>query len=160
MKNLVLVAVLLFSLTSKAQVNVETVVDEMTDKVSYYASERFICADESMTKGCAIDPSFSESKGVKEVKHLIVTMVGLGNCNENNELIILFDNGEKITLKSWNKFNCKGNAYFSITNTTTEKLKTNPISKVRITNGDSYKSYTSEITYKNYFIDLYNNLND
>ena len=33
---------------------------------------------------------------------------------KNDEIIILFENGEKITKKSWKKFNCKGEAYFNM----------------------------------------------
>ena len=44
-------------------------------------------------------------------------IVGLGSCVENVEMIVLFENGEKLKT-SWNKFNCEGNA-----STTLEKVK-------------------------------------
>jgi len=147
------------TMSSFAQITIEKSVDEMTDKVSYYVSERFIAANKELTKGCAIDMVVDSKNGVKHSSLLSVQMVGLEKCNENNTLIVLFENGEKFTLKSWNKFNCKGYAYFTFSKSDIEMLSSNPISKVRITNGSSYKSYTAEIEYKNYFIDFYKLLN-
>jgi hypothetical protein len=109
---------------------------------------------EDKSKGFRITPHFVTAKGSLHLGNLIVTFAGLENCNENNKLIILFEGGEKLQLVSWNKFNCKGTAYFSVLPKYKKKLMTLPIEKVRITNGRSYKSYTNEIEYKNYFIDL------
>tara|TARA_R110002167_G_scaffold243070_3_gene448643 strand:- start:830 stop:1315 length:486 start_codon:yes stop_codon:yes gene_type:complete len=160
MKKVILVfGIVATALSSFAQVKIQKSVDEMTDKVSYFASERFFAANSTLTKGCAIDMVIDEKSGVTTSDFMAAKMVGLESCNENNSLIFLFENGEKFTLKSWNKFNCKGNAYFTLSKANIEMLKVNSISKVRITNGKSYKSYTAEITYKNYFIEFYSQLN-
>ena len=148
------VSIVLLALSSFAQLTINETKDDMTDKVSYSISEGLVCANIEKTLGFRIDPNITIKKDKKVVENLIITMVGLESCNENNTLIILFENGDKITLTSWNKFNCKGTSYFSLTPSTIEKLKDNEISKIRLTNGKSYKSFTSELTYKNYFIEL------
>lgn len=160
MKKIVLiVGILVVGFNSKAQVKIEKSVDEMTDKVSYFPSERFLATNKEKNKGCALDMVIDEKNGKLTSEFIAAQMVGLESCNENNTLIILFENGEKFTLNSWNKFNCKGNAYFSLSKNQIELLKVSPISKVRITNGRSLKSYTSEIEYKSYFVDFYSELN-
>ena len=84
------------------------------------------------------------------------TAIGLGNCCENNKLIILFEDGSKINLVSWNDFDCEGNAYFSLTDTQKNKLAKLPIKTVRVTNGYSYESITSSKGYnKRHFIQLF-----
>jgi hypothetical protein len=158
MKKLVAVVLAVMTMSSYAQVKIDKSVDEMTDKVSYFPSERLFAANTELTKGCAIDMIIDVKNDVKTSNFMAVKMVGLESCNEKNNLIILFDNGDKINLNSWNKFNCKGNAYFTLSKSDINMLKVNPISKVRITNGKSYKSYTAEIEYKTYFIEFYNEL--
>ena len=158
-KVLLVLGMVAMTICSFAQVTIERSVDEMTDKVSYRPSERFIAANAEQTKGCAIDMVIDEKNGLKQADFMAITMVGLSPCNENNTLIVLFENGEKFTLNSWNKFNCKGFAYFTLSKSNIKALSSNPISKVRITNGKSYKSYTAEVEYKNYFIELYGALN-
>jgi hypothetical protein len=158
-KSTTTVLMVLLTLSSFAQLTINETKDDMTDKVSYSISEGLICANIEQSIGFRIDPVIQVKKDNKVVENLIITMVGLENCNENNTLIILFENGDKITLTSWNKFNCKGTSYFSLIPSTIEKLKENEISKIRLTNGKSYKSFTSELTYKNYFIELFSILN-
>ena len=65
-------------------------------------------------------------------------MVGIGTCNEKDEIIILFENGQKITKISWKGFNCEGKAYFNMTEEDIELLRTCPLSKIRMTNGKSF----------------------
>jgi len=147
------------ALSSFAQLTIKETKDEMTDKVYYDLSEGLLCISEDKTLGFRIDPSITAKNGIKEMKDLIITMAGLGKCNEKNTLIILYEGGEKTTLKSWNKFNCKATTYFALTPKNIEQLKTKTISKIRLTNGQSYKSYTDEIKYKSYFVELFNLLN-
>ena len=157
-KLLTVLAATVLTINSFGQITITKSVDDMTDKVSSLASERFVCANEPQTEGFAIDMIIKDKSGIKSSTFFILTMVGLESCNEDNTLIILFDNEEKIVLKSWNKFNCKGNAYFTFSKSNIEMLKNTPIAKVRITNGRSYKHYTSESINKNYFIEFYNAL--
>jgi hypothetical protein len=155
MKATVTILMMVMVMSSYAQLTITETKDDMTDKVSYTPSEGLICATEDMRLGFRIDPNITVKKDKKVIENLIITMVGLESCNENNKMIILFENGEKLNLVSWNKFNCKGTAYFSLTTATINKLKENEIAKIRLSNGKSYKSYTSELEYKRYFIELF-----
>lgn len=74
---------------------------------------------------------------------------------ENDEIIILFESGEKITKTSWNR--CYGEAYFNMNEKEIQLLRTQPISKIRMTNGRTYDSYTGDVQEKDkrYFIQLF-----
>jgi len=150
-----IVVALLISISAFSQVTISETKDDMTDKISYNVSEGLMCATPDRSKGFRIDANITVKKGQKVIEDLIITMVGLESCNDKNKLIILFSNGDKVNLVSWNKFNCKGTAYFSLNAGLISKLKANEIDKIRLTNGRSYKSYTSELEYKNYFIELF-----
>ena len=157
MKKLTLtVLTVLTALSSFAQLTVTETKDEMTDKSYYSVSEGLECI--GTKEGFRIDVNIKEKNGKLDARMFILSMAGLGSCNENNGLIILFDNGEKLKLTSWNKFNCKGTSYFDLSTQAIAKLKKNTISKIRFTNGSSYKSYTHEVEQKSYFIELYNAL--
>jgi hypothetical protein len=155
MKKVILsIAIIATVVSSYGQVTITETKDEMTDKVSY-SVDGLVCANAEQTVGFGIHPNITVKNNSKKVENLIVQMAGLGNCNEKNVMIILFDNGDKMTLNSWNKFTCKGSAYFSLTDSQIKKLSTIEISKIRLTNGESYKSHTSEIDNKKYFIELF-----
>ena len=157
MKKIILSILLTVGMTSLfGQITIDKKVDEMTDEVSYQV-DGLICANEEQTKGFAIYPNISVNNGNKEIKDLIIQMVGLSNCNENNTMILLFKDGSKTTLNSWNKFNCKGTTYFNLKSSLISKLSNNEISKIRLTNGDSYKNYTHilESNDSKYFIQLF-----
>jgi hypothetical protein len=138
----------------KDSVYVIKTIDEMTNETFLYANRGFVVANETSTKGFKVSP-FIETDYT--MSGIIVTIVGIGNCNENNEMIILFENGDKLTKKSWNKFNCEGEAYFDFSDKELILLKSQPISKIRITNGRSYESFTGDVKNadKNYFIKLF-----
>lgn len=159
-KILLITGILAMTINSFAQVKIKKHVDEMTDEVDYMTSERFFAANDALTKGCAIDMVINSNDGVKESTFFLAKMVGLESCNEDNTIIFLFENGKKFSLESFNKFNCKGTAYFRLSESNIKLLKTLPISKVRIKNGRSLKNYTSEIKYKTYFIEFYNELSN
>ncbi len=154
-KILTTAAALLITISSFAQLTIKEKTDEMTEQTYYNVSEGLICTNKESTKGFRIDANVTTKIDKKVIDNLIVKFVGLEKCNEKNSLIILFDNGEKITLTSWNKFNCKAKGYFSLNPKTIEALKHNEISKIRVMNGRSFKSYTNELEYKNYFIELF-----
>lgn len=128
--------------------------DAMSGDTYVYGNRAFVVANDESTKGFRIDTYIKNdfSFGMITVK-----MVGIGSCNENDEIIILFENGEKITKKSWKKFNCEGEAYFNLSDSDIELLRTQPMSKIRMTNGRSYDSYTGDVKNKDkrYFIQLF-----
>ena len=69
-------------------------------------------------------------------------------------MIVLFENGEKITKTSWNKFNCEGNAWYNLRESEVNLFKTVPISKIRFTNGRTYESITGVLELSDYFITI------
>lgn len=144
--------VLSFSQVKTDTVSVVNVVDDMGGKSYLTTTQKLIVANEDKTKGFSLDVIFASELT------LLSKMVGIGGCNENDQLIILLENGEKINMTSWKSFNCKGEGYFRLSKSTIEKLRLSPLSKIRITNGRSYDSYTGNVDNddKNYFIQLFN----
>ena len=158
MKKLIIAMSLLLSVNSvNAQTDSVTIiklVDEM-DGTSYLVpSNRIIIANKEETKGFIIDAFLTEDLTLQT---LYVQMVGIGSCNEEDKIIIQLEDGEKITSTSWKDFNCEGEAYFRLTKSDFEKLKNSPISKIRMTNGRTYDSYTGEISSEKsrWFIQLF-----
>lgn len=149
---LICINTLSFSQTKSDTVSVVSIVDEMSGKSFISTTQKLIVANEDKTKGFSLDILFASELT------LFSKMVGIGGCNENDQLIILLENGEKINMTSWKSFNCKGEGYFRLTQTIIEKLRLSPLSKIRITNGRSYDSYTGDVDIedKNYFIQLFN----
>lgn len=151
------VIALTLTIMSNAQM-IEKVVDDMTDKVEYYPTINLIVSNDSKTKGVTIRPSISNTNGKLKGNTLICNIIGLGVCNESNELIIMFDDDTKFTITSWNKFNCKGNGYFDLSDSEVEELSTKPIKKIRFKNGNSYESVTNTPSRNDYFINFYSEL--
>ena len=128
--------------------------DDMSGKTYVYGSRDFFCANDADAIGFIVSTFINSDK--LSVSIMTVTMVGIGGCNENDEIIILFENGEKITKTSWKKFNCDGETYFDINEKDIQLLRTQPLSKIRMTNGRTYDSYTGDVKQKDkrYFIQL------
>ena len=150
MKKILILIALLISVNLFSQIKVLKVVDDMSDLVFYVPSKNILIIEGE--SGMSISVHLG-SKNTFEF--LTVTSVGTGSCIEDATLIIQFVNGEKIEAKSWNDFNCEGNSYFNIDNTTL--LQNEPLNKIRITNGRTFKSITFVIPDedKNYFIELF-----
>jgi hypothetical protein len=148
-----LTSTLSFCQDAKDSVYVVKEVDEMSGKTYVYGNRGFICANDEGKIGFHVSTYI---KSDLSFSMITVTMVGIGSCNENDEIIILFDNGEKIVKKSWKKFNCDGEAYFDMNKKDLQLLRTQTLSKIRITNGRSYDSYTGDVKQKDkrYFIQL------
>jgi hypothetical protein len=163
MKKLLLNFALLISLSTFSQTTnpfvIEHCKDKMTDKEYYFSVRRLICANTEKTKGFIITPDFIMQKGVLKNNGFMCKNVNIGSCDEDDVLIILFDDDTKITLKSWNKFNCEGNAYFKISDDEFIKLSTKQVNTIRFTNGRSYESLTVTMKeeQKDYFINAYTN---
>ena len=131
--------------------------DDMTNKVYFAPNRNFILSNPESTKGFAVKAHITNDS---TFGFITVKMVNIGSCNEKDEIIILFENGEKITAKSWNEFNCEGKAYFDLSGADIQLLRTQPMSKIRITNGRSHDSYTGDVKIKDkrYFIQLFYSL--
>jgi len=152
MKNLILALLFSASVTANDSIVFTKYQDKMTDRVYYMTNRDLIIANSTKTEG-------AKFQYVYDSNELIVTLVGLGGCNENNTIIILFENGLKQTLESWNKFDCE-NSYFKIEDD--ELLRKYEMQTIRVTNGYSFESVTVDIPKRNkrYFIQLYKSLDN
>ena len=163
MKKLLLNLVLLTSLSAFSQATTpfvsEHCTDKMTDKEYYFAQKKLICANPEKTKGFTIIPNFKAGSGEMINNGFICQNVNIGSCDENDSLIILFEDETKITLTSWNKFNCEGNAYFDFTDSELENLSTKKVNTIRFSNGYSYENLTITLKQdqKDYFIRAFTN---
>ena len=126
-------------------------VDEMSGKKYTVVNKNLVVFNEGATKGFSITPFVKNNK----VEMLVIKAVNFNGCNENDELIFLFENGERLVMKSWNKFNCEGKAYYSLDKTQINLLNSNRISKIRFTSGKSYDNVTGEPSMSDYFIKLF-----
>ncbi len=138
---------------------IEKSIDEMTGEIKYAPNRLLVVTDETKSKGfgvgCWVDKKFS-------FYGMYTKSFNIGNCHENDEIIILFENGMKITKKSWKGFNCEGVGYFNMNDMEQDLLSKVPVSKIRITNGRSRDSYTADIPNKDkrYFIQLFYAINN
>lgn len=162
MKNFILISILFLSaLNFQGQQQIFRYQDDMTDKV-YYFSSGLMVTNEDKSEGFRLQLDIKEIDDKTIASNgLTLKVVGIGNCFEKDNLIFLFENGEKISLTSWNKFNCEGASWFYLneeyTETYTDLLKSQKLKKIRFENGYSHESLTREITgvNQNYFIELY-----
>ena len=156
-----LMLVLLLVLTSVSvysqndSVYIQKQVDEMTDKSYAFPSRKIVCIDEVNKRGFNVSFFMDVVNGKCLTSDLQVKTVGIGTCNENNTIVFLFADDTKLSLKSWNKFNCEGDSWFRVINSEKEKLSTTKIKKIMVENGRSFESYTHELKEdKDFFIQL------
>ncbi len=164
MKTTILSLLILFSINSFSQdsnnVYIVKQVDDMTDKVYYYSSEKMVCQNDTKTKGFSITFMF-DGKTDNSLKIDVISMKIIGlDCVQGTKLLFLFEDDSKLTLTSWNKFNCKGTAWFDMKPTHLKKLSSNKIKKIRVQNGRNQKSYTHEIENQTYLMDLHKSFMD
>jgi hypothetical protein len=161
MKKVILTVLMVIPMLIKSQTDsiyVMSITDEMDGKTFYRPSGKKISIINNETKQGINISAFIDKEGENlVVRDLNVNSAGVGNCMEGDELIILFEDGSKITLKSWNSFNCKGNSWFTIGKSDEESLSTKRINKIRLTNGRTFESLTGEVdaSKKDYFIQLF-----
>lgn len=132
-------------------------VDDMTDKIYYYSSKKLICQNKAKKEGFALSYQIDgKTDETVKVSGLSLKVVGL-DCLENTELLFLFDDNSKLSIRSWNKFNCKGNAWYQLNSSQIKQLSSKSIKKIRVQNGRNYKSSTHELEDqdKHYLIKMY-----
>ena len=136
--------------TFASDVEIYKYIDEMTDEVSYLASYGVAIKNYEKERGFAIKPFIGDNI---QITGLMVKHLGFG-CNEDDTLILLLENGQKVKFTSWNKFNCEGDSYFRVNQANLYKLKSSPLKKAMFRNGRNYKSLTQEFEQidKDYFI--------
>ena len=149
-----LITMVSFGQTSKDSVYLVKETDEMSGRTHVKVNRAFSVANDEGTIGFIVYPTIKDDLSFGTI---LVGMFGIGSCNENDEIIILFENGEKIIKKSWREFNCEGYAYFNMNEKEIQLLRTQPISKIRMTNGRTYDRYTGDVEEKDkrYFIQLF-----
>lgn len=153
MKRAILLLVVVLGINANAQ-QIVKYVDSMEDKVYYYQSEKMLVANEAKDKGFVL--AISVNNKTMQLQTIMGTVVGLGSCIEDGNLIILFEGGDRITITNWKDFNCDGETYYNPTSGQLKLLKTKKIVKMRVTNGRTYESYTKDIEEEDqsYFINL------
>jgi hypothetical protein len=130
-------------------------VDEMAGKI-YWVDEGVLYLEEENNAGFRLNGRWKYNSNEPLFEGFTAKVVGVGTCVEKVQLIVLFEDGQKITKTSWNDFNCEGDAWYFFDKKELSLLTTVPIDKVRFTNGRTYESITGEIDTPNYFITLYN----
>lgn len=160
MNKIYLMVVALFcSVTTKAQ----TIIGDCTDlsgNCYYYVKENIIVTNSEKSKGFTFSPSVDMKNKNLVCDGIIASMVNIGGCCENNTMIMLLADSSTITLKSWNKFNCKGDAFFNLTKDEAQLLRTHKILKAQIKNGRTYDSFQNSIptSDQDYFLRFFKEL--
>lgn len=129
------------------------IIDTMSDKI-YFIDSGTHYIDETNNKGFRLDGLWKMNSEVPIFEGFAARVVGIGSCVENVQMIIQFENGEKITKLSWNKFNCEGNCFYRFTANELQMLKTIPISRIRFQNGRNYEQLTGEPLNPRFFIEI------
>lgn len=154
MRKITIIASMLFSLVASAQDTLKIIryIDTMEDSYYIAPNKSFIILDAKKTKGFRLDLGIN--KETLELRDLLLETINIGACNENNELIILFEDDTKIKLKSWNKFDCEGSTYFGISEEDAKQLATKKAIRLKYQNGYTFDSLTEDIEefYQDYFI--------
>lgn len=159
MKYLFMAVASLFATTTFAQdYEFELVKDDMSGN-TYYFADPLIKTDEDSNKGFKLELLYYPNTG--KANNLYVKHLGLSNCSDEDQLIIMFEDGSRIFKRSYYSFNCEGKAMFHLTKKEVKKLKSMAISKVRVTSGNTFSSFTVELEEeeKTYLIQLYVSLN-
>jgi len=127
--------------------------DKMTDKKYAFGSKSLLCT-ENGKKGFKISISWQNKNDEITYSGFTVTSAGIGTCNENDELILLFEDDSKLKFTSWNKFNCEGNSYFDLYGKSLDEISSKKVKTIRFINGRTFDSYTYEVPERNqaYFI--------
>lgn len=146
------------SLMSNAQLHIIEDASDLGGKVYIYPSENLIVTNKEKNKGFTLSADFKR-KGTEGDLHLtgiIGQLVNIGTCCEKNELILMFEDSTKMTLVSWNKWNCEGNAFYSLDGEQAEILGSKKIIKSQMKNGYSYESYANNVSGidQGYFVTL------
>lgn len=129
----------------------------MEDKTYYFSSEKLICVDDSRDKGFGVSFDFLTKRKTKEAAISGVSVASKGfSCVENSTLVFLFEDNQKIKLKSWNKFNCDGNSWFGLRKKELKLLQTKKLKKIKYQNGRNFTSLTYELKEEeeSYFIEI------
>ena len=146
------------TLLARAQDGLHIIEDctDLSGKCYVYASHTFVVANSEKNKGFKLDLDFDRKDGELKVTGFLAKLVNIGTCGEKNELILLFEDDTRMTLVSWNKWNCEGDAWYNLSQSQVETLATKKVMKAQMKNGYSFESYVNSIEpeFQSYFIKL------
>lgn len=158
MRKIILAAVMLFSVNNYSQdkdkLSIISKTDEMDGSISYKTSKNLECVKDDFSIGFNIYPAI---KNDYSTDFFIVHAFKIGNCDENGELLFLFEDNSNLALTSFSEFDCSGSQAFMFKDENTKILSAKKIKKIRYTNGRSGESYTSDVKImdQDYFISFF-----
>ena len=144
-KTILFIPFVLFALLNFAQTTLYKDCDEFTGDCYYFADRNIVVHNSSKTQGFSIRFMFEQNNDKANITGMYSKMVGIGNCVENNTIYFIFEDGSKLNFVSFNKFNCEGDAFFHIGKQDLDIFRTKKISKVKISNGYSYESFSADV---------------
>lgn len=153
---------LLLCLNSFAQkLSIKKQIDKMDDSEQYVAS-RSLKLVSPTKKWFSIDPILAKNDSNKiECTGLYIIYSGIGACNENDVMDVLFTDGKKLKIKAFNGFHCNNSSGFFVDKTNSETLTdisvlNKPVKSIRFTNGKTYDNLTVDLPLKDqgYFMEL------
>ena len=131
--------------------------DKMTKTTMHLPNRYLKLMDKTKKAGFEINPVITQER---DLNMLFVKLFGLGTCHENSELIVLFTDGNNLTVSSFGKYNCDGMPVFILSESSKTTLKEIPIEAIRVTNGYTGKNATIDLLKRDqrYFIQLFKSL--
>jgi len=140
---------------TKSQNVIEYCKDNMTEKEYVFFKEDLLCSKDKV-KGFIIRVMLTYGDGKAKYSGIYVLSVGVGSsCVENSTLDLLYDDESKVSLLSWNDFNCDGESNFDLGPNKFDLLSKKKIKAIRFTNGRTYDQYTYNLKMNgDYFIFL------
>jgi hypothetical protein len=130
--------------------------DTANNRYAVQLSRPLFCTNDGKT-GIVLEPLFTRTRtGQLNYRSVQCQLVGIGDCNGSNRLVLYFDGGGRLVLQSTPPANCKGNAWFDREGLLLEKLA-RPVIRLRFVSGRQYKSFRYEIpeTDRDYFQNVY-----
>jgi hypothetical protein len=152
MKYLIIMLLATSTLSAQDSLFITRHVDNMSGKVYIFAGKSLVVANNNLTEGFKVTPLMQEDFSFSG---LLVDHVGLGKCSEKNELIILFTDDTRLIKRSIDGFNCDGSALYTFTEKELISLKSKTVASIRFTNGQTYKAYTGNVDFQDYFMQLF-----
>jgi hypothetical protein len=157
----------LFALVASSVVNAQAITiyedcRDLSGRCLYYVEDELIVTNANESRAFRFHPQVQMKNDKLTCVGIIALMLNIGNCNEHDTLILLLEDGSKITLKSWNDFNCKGNSWYNIGKDDLALLRQHKIVKAQIQNGYSYESLVNDVApqYQDYFFRFFQSLDE
>ena len=151
MKKLLFIAAFFTGFASFSQTDENTLesklicknIDEFTDKVTLSNIELALAYEDGgdmSSEGLLAMLFLSEGKnGTIEPSTLYIKVLGINGCvDTGSTLDVIFENGEKIRLTNWKKFDCDGKNYFKLSKKNIDLFKTSKVKAVKYTNSRNY----------------------